>query len=469
MAIKIGTDTVSSFQRDRLSQASNYLALRQYAELARLLYSTVLDEDVLDGSETLHPEWINIYEAARSHISQTMPKRAFREIQTHIEPILNLSSEVHSINPENQTITFLLGAGASKPEPSGIPTVKELLPDMLLRARRLDRDDVNRLADFCDEKKIDNIEDLLTAAQLAEYCSQNPNVLSLVDFLLFGSTDLTTEFGLRRRPRVDYASVLFLQDTLQVLFGLLSSRMLPARPNDGHIAIANYAKNQPATSIVTTNYDCCVDLALNEVGQEFDYMADFAKDGKSEAQAPATKLVKLHGSLNWFYCETCQKVHLIDIATTVDNYLKEKAFYPVIAVCQECGGQRRGLLVPPLAMKFDVAPSLNSLLEEAVDAFDSAETVAVVGFSFSEADVYISRMLSKWISADQSRRMIIFDPDFKVSERVRKQFSMRIPNFDPSRILSVIGDCAVTLPKFLKGEYFQAQMANEAEVVMTQS
>jgi hypothetical protein len=98
-----------------------------------------------------------------------------------------IDSTLTGINPATQKITFLLGAGASKPEPSLIPTVRELLPQLLERARRLDRDDVTRLADFCDKRKIDNIEDLLTAAQLATFCSRTPAVLRLMNYLLYGS------------------------------------------------------------------------------------------------------------------------------------------------------------------------------------------------------------------------------------------------------------------------------------------
>src|SRR3989338_473744 len=72
------------------------------------------------------------------------------------------------------------------------------------------------------------------------------------------------ESGRARRPRertADLSSVAFLQDTLQVLFGLLASTMLPAKPNPAHLAIRDYAKEHPNCSIVTTNYDCCMDLA----------------------------------------------------------------------------------------------------------------------------------------------------------------------------------------------------------------
>lgn len=363
---------------------------------------------------------------------------------------LRAQLQLHNdVDPKGLRAAFLLGAGASKPKPSDIPTVRELLPHLLDRARRLDREDVNKLADFCEERKIDNIEDLLTAAQLATFCSRNPLVLSLVNYLLYRGEDDDAE----TEPGADLSSVAFLQDTLQTLFGLLSSTMLPAKPNAAHEAIARYAKDHPGASIVTTNYDCCMDLALGDVSKDFIYQLDFAN---VKAAAPpadeCSRLVKLHGSLNWFYCETCQEVQLIDIRQMVDNFLNDRAPYPVIGICKDCGGQRRGLLVPPLAMKFDLAPPLTPLVSRASEAFGKADLIVVVGFSFAEADLYISRLLSKSMQEKDTQKLLIVDPDRRVAEKVQRKFKASIPNFDTDRILKIAGDCAETLTKFLAGD-----------------
>jgi NAD-dependent SIR2 family protein deacetylase len=374
-----------------------------------------------------------------------------------------------------------LGAGASKPEPSNIPTVKELLPELLERGRRLDRDDVTKLADFCERRKINNIEDLLTAAQVATFCSRNPSILQLVNYLLYGADSRpyepefvmgTTSLGevVRRRPRelaADLSSVAFLQDTLQVLFGLLSSTMLPAKPNPAHEAIASYARDHGGSTIVTTNYDCCMDLALGEVIKDFDYRLEFANlrtentgQNDTDELLPIpilTELIKLHGSLNWFYCETCQKVQLFDIRHMVDNFLQDIAPYPVIGICRSCGGQSRGLLVPPLAMKFDLAPPLTPLSAKADEAFGAADAIIVVGFSFADADLYISRMLSKSMQTKSDQKLFIVDPEEQVVSRVRRKFKASIPNFDVSRIIRMTGDCADILPKFLGGQLLTAK------------
>jgi NAD-dependent SIR2 family protein deacetylase len=417
----------------------------------------VRDDDISSGNEELHPDWLELYNRMKRQLRREVPPPAIRRLEEFFASAQPYDPLITEINPSEHSISFLLGAGASKPEPSGIPTVKELLPDLLTRARRLDRDEVTRLASFCDDSGIDNIEDLLTAAQISEFCSRNPYILRLVDFLIFREEafeDRPPSFSYPRprRRRIDVSSVAFLQDTLQVLFGLLSSRMLPAEPNAGHEAIVEYLRAHSNTPIVTTNYDCCIDRALMKSNVPFSYLIEFANPQLLPSAAEtASTLIKLHGSLNWFYCETCQEVHLIDIEKTVTEYQEDRASYPVIGVCRNCGGQRRGLLVPPLAMKFDVAPPLNPLIDRAAASFAQSNLIVVVGFSFADADLYISRMLSKAMQASEQTRLIVFDPVYDVVEKVRRKFSVRIPQFDASRILWVRGDCSEMLPKFLNG------------------
>jgi len=136
----------------------------------------------------------------------------------------------------------------------------------------------------------------------------------------------------------------------------------------------------------------------------------------------------------------------------VKNFTADKFPYPVISICKTCGGQRRALVVPPLAIKFDIAPPLTPAAVHASDAFENSELVVVVGFSFAEADLYISRMLSKSMQASSKQGIIIIDPDPRVAQTVRRKFKASIPGFDPTRIMRLQEDCTEAVPKLLRGE-----------------
>ena len=456
MAVEIGIERISRRQQRYLADVERQRV--PYQLIVRRFLAVANDKGILSGKEQLHPDWRGLFSNKRATISEYVSKGELDYLDEFFE-----NFNVKSINPEETKICFLLGAGASKPDPSGIPTVKELLPDLLDRARRLDREEVTKLAEFCDRTRIDNIEDLLTAVQISEFCGRNQAILRLVEFLLFGEDSnedpedrLQNPFADISSPSFgDFSPVAFLQDTLQTLFGLLSNRMLPAQSNQGHKAIAEYVKNHSEASIITTNYDCCIDRALIQAGVSYSYGLEFAskiKKDTTESENPQTMLVKLHGSLNWFYCDVCQTVHLLEIERMVRDYVDDMTMYPVIAICKDCGGQRRGLLVPPLAMKFDMAPPLNPLIEKATNCFSGGNVIVVVGFSFADADLYISRMISKAIQENDDSKIVLFDPDVRVLKKIRGKFKSRIPGFDSSRIIGVFGDCAETLPKFLSGE-----------------
>ncbi|MGP8259657.1 MAG: hypothetical protein ACLQM6_06850 [Acidobacteriaceae bacterium] len=251
--MKIGKETPSGHQLRMLEEAR-----RVPLEAWEFLQNLVNDSDIRDESEQVHPDWLKLYESIRD-ASLDVSSAVKKEVDEFFAELVGFDRTLRELDLTKQKVTFLLGAGASKPAPSNIPTVKELLPQLLERGRRLDREDVTKLAAFCEERRIDNIEDLLTAAQLATFSSRNPTILRLLNYLLYGGdTEGSGDEINYRRPQsmfvqqsrarrresavANVSSVAFLQDTLQVLFGLLASTMLPAEPNKAHEAIANFTK-----------------------------------------------------------------------------------------------------------------------------------------------------------------------------------------------------------------------------------
>ena len=459
VSITVGDSNVSRRQLQSLDMM--HRRRRPIGDVARSLYGIVTRPSVADGQEDLHPAWLDVYNRYSADLDSAESSLGPQRIATLRKifgALQSLDPLVTTIDPNAEDIVFLLGAGASRPEPSDIPTVTDLLPELLTRARRIDREQLTSLADFCDRQGITNIEDLLTAVQISAFCSKNPRILSIIEFQLFGrdADDRPDRLARLRSAHADVSSVAYVQDTLQVLFGLLSSLMLRARPNAGHQAIIDYAKRVPNTPIVTTNYDCCIDLALINNEVPFSYGLEFANPSLAEdLNDVSCSLIKLHGSLNWYHCETCQEVRLVDIKRTIDDYTNERGEYAIVSVCNECGGQRRGLLVPPQAMKFDVSSSLQPLTSQAARFFAKATLIVVVGFSFSDADVYISRMLIKAMQGSTRTRIAIVDPDVNVTERVRRKFKAQIPDLDAeARIIKLQSDCSECLPELLAGRLF---------------
>jgi NAD-dependent SIR2 family protein deacetylase len=395
------------------------------------------------------------------------PASTLRRIEAEVARIaVGPDPEIFDVRlPKTAKVTLLLGAGASAPEPSGIPTVAYLLPELWRRAKKMGREDIDGLADWCNGQRITNIEDLLTAAYVANFAAKNPNISGLLDYFLFGETRNASEEARFARGRsrplsVDSASIALVQDTLQILFGLLAGIMLPARPNAGHEAIVSFAQAHPRTSIVTTNYDGCIDEALTRANVRVDTHLD---ESTAIPEQDCLDLIKMHGSINWTYCDSCQEVRQFDLLRMKQDYDDDTASYAVISICRACGGQRRPLLVPPMAFKFILFPNLIGLWNLARERIEGADYLIVVGHSFSEADSYISKIITRSLTVNELQRMIVIDPAALLVPQLRDRFAAHIDGFDPKRVLRGLGSSEELLPSILSSLISPAQPTVRAE------
>jgi NAD-dependent SIR2 family protein deacetylase len=447
--------TFSRRQKDLLETARTR-AKRDPSGVAYQLYRLI--EDNTD-QERLDTQWAEIWRDIRKGANRAFPASIVRPIEDAIAAIELIDQVLRRLrlNSSDHTV-ILLGAGVSAPEPSSIPVVGELLPKLLLRARKIGREDLNRLADWCDEQEIKSIEDLLTAAYIADSAARSSSLIALLDYFLFKrrreEDDQEPERSLmiagsnrRRNTDVDAASIALFQNSFQTLFGLLASTMIPAKPNLAHDAVAQFIKERPGTQIITTNYDGCMDDALLRAGLKPKPLEGTEHEPSSDGHVD---LIKLHGSINWFYCDSCQAVKEVPLEKVRASCAPDELSYPVIGVCWECGGQRRPLLVPPLSFKFVMFPDLVNLWSSASQAIGKAKTIIVVGYSFAEADSHINKMISRSLAKSKEQKLIVFDTNPAIVDRLRYRYEAAIEGFDIHRILRAAGNCETLLPELLR-------------------
>lgn len=404
--------------------------------------------------EPLDPRWLDIWKKYKRYAREVVPPKVFEKIEKNMQSIKVIDAEIWKIKVDNDTkVTFLLGAGASAP--SGIPTVDKLLSELWKRARKIGREDLDRLAKWCEERGITNIEDLLTAAYISNFAATNRGITSLLDYFLFSrGGELSEEeeyFVRRRRPvrtsEIDVSSISFLQDTLQTLFGLLTSTMISASPNSTHDAIVEFIKGHKNASIITTNYDGCMDESLLKNG--IPLKGTIGSESK-ENNPDAIQLIKMHGSINWAYCDSCQKVREFDLLELKKTYENDKLSYPVMGICKNCGGLRRPLLVPPLSFKFLMFPNLIDIWNSASQSIEGAEYLIIIGYSFSEADTYITKIISRSMSMNKNQKMIIVNTNPNLVPTLRDRFSAHIDGFNEKRIIKACESSERILPDILK-------------------
>lgn len=375
----------------------------------------------------------------------------FRTFQNQINHFVTLGDfggggEVSSKIPElefedGDDVVFLLGAGASAA--SNIPTVGNLLPKLLDRARQIGRDDLDDLVRFCRNHDMDNIENLLTAAYISDFAATDQNIADLVHYFLFSQGSEPPN----ESPRPDVTSVKFTQETLQTLFGLLTSTMISKNPNPTHESIREFATAYENISIVTTNYDCCIDEELVESGIG---LTGTIGEENPKGHEETVELLKMHGSINWEYCESCQNVGKSHFPELKQNYMGDRQSYSVVGICPNCYARRRPLLVPPISFKFLMFPDLIDIWYQARDRIAHADYIIVVGYSFADADAYLSKIISQAMDEDSDKQLVLINPNSEVTQDLRNRYERDITDFDAdSRITGIHGNAEEVIPELI--------------------
>lgn len=178
------------------------------------------------------------------------------------------------------------------------------------------------------------------------------------------------------------------------------------------------------------NYDTCLDDSFAHLfprNYYLDYSLDLANYDHSDdvdhrdwwvnprepvlspesSEPTSIKLIKIHGSLNWKYCDCCNQVLLTPLNKKLDLGISEpsgksrsntggsesQTHYQ----CRRDGNAYQTLLVPPSHMK-DLSHTIHSrLFIEASEELRRASKIVFVGYSLPEADVHVKAIIKKSI------------------------------------------------------------------------
>jgi NAD-dependent SIR2 family protein deacetylase len=150
---------------------------------------------------------------------------------------------------------------------------------------------------------------------------------------------------------------------------------------------------------------------------------------KDEYDSKIIKIIKIHGSLNWKYCNCCNQVLLTAWNTKIDlssmgfkGYIYGNCANPETIefdlVCPLDKNRFETFIVPPSHIKDLSHPVINKLLDESSIEVRKAKKIVFVGYSFPEADVHIKALFKKNIQTDIEIHVI--DP--YLNENIRANY-----------------------------------------------
>jgi len=150
------------------------------------------------------------------------------------------------------------------------------------------------------------------------------------------------------------------------------------------------------------------------------------------------KLIKMHGSLNWKYCNCCNQVLLTAWDTDIDlssmtfrgrTYANcipyEKEEFEL--TCPLDKNRFDTFIVPPSHIKDLSHPAINKLLDEAAIEIRKAKKIVFIGYSFPEADVHIKALFRKNLRKDTEIHVV--DPFLNSTVRSSYKSLSTVPVF----------------------------------------
>jgi hypothetical protein len=288
------------------------------------------------------------------------------------------------------TVIFL-GAGATKSV--GGPLTNEILREMLYGSTQAKTPPL--LREFVE--KFFHVN----AATPVEQFPGLPLLMSLLDTAL----DRRQAF----HPDWELTRVSELRQAIEIgMFDLLEETLRRV-PTNNHYGLLQKIYPAPAEPcVVSTNYDLIIDTAMMYVSEPRTpdgglprYHIPFRTPFYGSVERFGT-LLKLHGSLNWLHCRTCQRM---EIGPTVSRlYVKvlqrlltdfDMSYTPGGDKCPSCGTGLRQLMIAPTHLKDYRNPHLAQVWYEAERVLREASKVIFIGYSLPDDDVEVVYLLKR--------------------------------------------------------------------------
>jgi SIR2-like domain len=334
---------------------------------------------------------------------------------------------------------FILGAGASKV--AGAPMMK----DFLDVAEGLGRS--GKAGDATDDFQL--VQEGVAALQQAHSkASINLDNIESV-FAAFEMAKLIGRLGGLRQDRVERLPVAMrrvIEHTIEetVQFPVSNNSIHPPPPYPQLAKLVREVISTPSSSptpltifsVITFNYDLCVDYAFHSSGIPVGYRLDVWKENES------LPLLKLHGSLNWGCCTSCKEIvpwpmtkffqnRMYDLGARSSITLRVGSKMNEFLHCQ--GNKVDGpYVVPPTWNKMQYHESLERVWRAAAAELSTAENIFVCGYSLPDTDQFFKYLYALGtIGTARLKRFWVFNPDRSVEKNFRALLGQGVlPRFE---------------------------------------
>lgn len=310
-------------------------------------------------------------------------------------------------------VVFVLGAGASHPD--GVPLQRDILP-MIIAG------EIKQIADSVIGRQVNQfIFDNFSIKPATNEYPRLEAVFGFLDYFIQQNESLSSKYTNEkiREIKENFIKIIhyivnFRTDRLSHIYHLFWD------------AVRKYNRN---VSIITLNYDTMLEQAFDFLFQKFGYidycihLMNYDKLRELEGfnfwintrepivikagQDPVPfKIIKLHGSLNWKYCNCCNHTLLTPWDRKVDlnrgkligHTFPEEEEYDYY--CPIDRTEFQTLIMPPSYIKSLNNPVISQLFGEASREIRVTPKIVFIGYALSDADVHIKALFKKHLKND---------------------------------------------------------------------
>lgn len=242
-------------------------------------------------------------------------------------------------------------------------------------------------------------------------------VLGILEFAIQNNASLGRDFPIEK--------IRILKEHVINLMAKTIKESLENPKNKNHeTLIDNLFKenkeNEFTYSFINLNYDILLDKALinlydnlnNKIYLDYgiDFWRNYLDDNWSKSKDPRVYLLKPHGSLNWFYCPSCNSIYL---NVKGKPEFKETEIEPIIPGCTYCNSKQTLFIVPPTFFKTLTNLHITTILQNIQKEVVNSDYLVFVGYSFPDADLHLKYIIKKAFQfLSKSREIIVIEKEF---------------------------------------------------------
>lgn len=331
------------------------------------------------------------------------------------------TKEIFLKYPAKRDVVFVFGAGTSYPD--GVPLQKQILPKIV--------------SDFIPEIINSEIGKLVN-----EFIHDNfyfdaasrsyPSIEAV-----FGYIDYFIEHNESLSLKYSFQKLVDIKEYLIKLIHYIVNMRTENKSSYYQMFWESVKKYNSNVSIITLNYDTLLEQSFDHLYGDFgyiDYCLHFMNYEKNESMKKfdfwinprepimtskdknpvPLKIIKVHGSLNWKYCNCCNQVLLTPWDRKIDlnrgkflgyTYPDKKEYE---FECPIDGTDFHTLIMPPSFVRTIQPPIISTIMGEAGREIRVAKKIVFVGYSLSDPDIQIKALFKKQLQPETE--IIVVNP-----------------------------------------------------------